>query len=288
VVSAAPSPGEAAELLAFADALADAARGVIMPYFRSALAIENKAAGGYDPVTEADKGAELVMRRLIEDRYPRHGILGEEHGDRKAESAFTWVLDPIDGTRSFVAGLPVWGTLIGLLHDGEPLLGIIDQGFTGERFRGFPGGASLVDRTGSRALAARDCGRLSDAVIATTDAAIFDGAEGPAYEAIRRQARLARYGCDCYAYAMVALGTIDLVVETALAPWDVAALIPVVTGAGGSITDWDGAPISRGGWLSTRGTRTQLLATGSRAVHEEALACLQPAATPPTAAPKTA
>lgn len=280
-MSTSVSKDEAAELLAFADSLADAARGVIMPYFRSALSIENKAERGYDPVTEADKGAELVMRRLIEDRFPSHGILGEEHGDREADSPFTWVLDPIDGTRSFVAGLPVWGTLIGLLHDGEPLIGIIDQGFTGERFRGSPGHADLVDRDGTRRLLARGCERLGDAVIATTDAAIFAGAESPAYESIRELARLARYGCDCYAYAMVALGTIDLVVETALAPWDVAALIPVVEGAGGNVSDWAGDPISSGGWLTTRGTRTQLLATGARAVHDDALRLLRAAARKP-------
>ncbi|MBL8742363.1 MAG: histidinol-phosphatase [Myxococcales bacterium] len=275
-----PSPDETAELLAFADVLADEARGVIMPYFRSALAIENKAKGGYDPVTEADKGAELAMRRLIEERFPTHGILGEEHGDRKAQGPFTWVLDPIDGTRSFVAGLPVWGTLIGLLHEGEPLIGVIDQGFTGERFRGFPGGASLTDRAGTRAVTARSCERIADAVIATTDAALFSGPESPAYESIRREARLARYGCDCYAYAMVALGTIDLVVETALAPWDVAALVPVVAGAGGHVSDWAGLPLSHEGWLTTRGTRTQLLATGAGAVHTEALARLRPAVLP--------
>jgi len=273
----APSKSELDELLAFADQLADAARGVILPRFRSTLTIDNKAQRGFDPVTDADRDAETVMRHMIEERFPSHGIVGEEFGDKRAASGFTWVLDPIDGTRAFVAGLPVWGTLIGLLHDGVPLVGVIDQGHIGERFRGWPGAADLVDRRGSRPLRARACARLSDAVIATTDSALFTGKEAPAYEAVRSAAKFARYGCDCYAYAMVALGTIDVVVETDLAPWDVAALIPVVAGAGGRVSDWKGAPISDDGWLLTRGTRTQLLACGDSVVGDEALGLLSDA-----------
>src|SRR5262249_55959095 len=158
-----------------------------------------------------DREAERSIRSMIEARFPDHGIIGEEFGEKPSLSGFTWILDPIDGTRAFIAGLPLWGVLVALAHQGRPLIGLIDQPYLGERFRGWPGGAELVTRDGRRALRTRPCGRLSDAIIATTDAKLFSGPEAAAFEEVRATAKLARYGCDCYAYAMVALGTIDLV-----------------------------------------------------------------------------
>ncbi len=259
-----------AELLSFADTLADAARAAILPYFRAQVAVENKSTSAFDPVTPADRAAEAAMRALIEERYPSHGILGEEDAPRAVESGLCWVLDPIDGTRAFVAGLPLWGTLIALVEDGEPVLGIIDQGFSGERFRGYPGGADLCDTRGRRPLSVRACERLADAVLSTTDPRLFQGSEADAFTQLSAEARITRFGCDCYAYAMVALGSIDLVVESGLAPWDVAALIPVVEGAGGSVRNFRGERLS-GAWLRDKQARVQVVAAGDARVRDTAL-----------------
>jgi histidinol phosphatase-like enzyme (inositol monophosphatase family) len=272
-------PAQTAELLAFADTLADAARGVILPHFRSdALQSRNKKVGVFDPVTEADKGAEAAMRALIAQTYPEHGVIGEEEGETKSRSGFTWYLDPIDGTRAFLAGLPVWGTLIGLAHEGRPLIGVIDQGFTGERFRGWPGGADFVQGPVRRPLKARACAALTDAIISTTDPNLFTGAQAGGFEQLRQTAKITRFGCDCYAYAMVAMGGIDLVAENRLAPWDIAAIIPVIEGAGGLITNWRGDPIWQGEWFSSPQGRSDALAAGDARVHGEALTPLKRAA----------
>src|SRR5262245_34961457 len=267
------------DLLAFADALGDVARSATLPHFRNAPAVEGKAGkkAGFDPVTVADREAERSIRSMIEGRFPEHGILGEEFGEKPSRSGFTWILDPIDGTRSFIAGLPLWGVLIALAHKGRPLIGLIDQPYLGERFRGWPGGAELVTRQTRRPLRARTCRRLSDAIVATTDAKLFSGAETTAFEQVRATAKLARYGCDCYAYAMIALGTIDLVLETGLAPWDVAALVPVIAGAGGHVGDWRGDPIPDD-WFLRADARMQVAACGDVRVRDEALAVLRTAA----------
>src|SRR5581483_55929 len=199
---------------AFLLELNHASAEVILPLFRAEHGMQNKASGGdYDPVTLADKGAEAAIRRLIAQHHPDHGVIGEEYGEDRPDAEFVWLLDPIDGTRAFVAGLPVWTTLIGLRFQGRPLLGSIGQPFLDEIFIGRPGGSRLVARGSTRPLKARACPRLSEAIIATTDPALFGEAEAEAWARARKAARLARLGCDAYAYAMVALGTCDLIVE---------------------------------------------------------------------------
>jgi histidinol phosphatase-like enzyme (inositol monophosphatase family) len=274
-----PSSDQIAELLAFTDELADAARAVILPLFRANIAAENKLRSGFDPVTEADKGAERAIRALIEKRYPRHGILGEEYGLKPPQDGFTWVLDPVDGTRQFIAGLPLWGTLIGLTYEGATLIGAIDQAYIGERFRGWPGGADFKRDGGARMpIKTRACVSLREAILSTTDHNIFTGAEAGGFEHLRATAKLTRFGGDCYAYAMVAMGNMDLVAESGLAPWDVAALIPVIEGAGGLVSDWRGDAIGGGDWFVTPSGRTQILAVGDARVRDEALVSLKRAA----------
>jgi histidinol phosphatase-like enzyme (inositol monophosphatase family) len=265
-----------ARFLAFADTLADAARAAILPHFRANAPAEAKQGSkhGFDPVTVADRDAEHSIRRLIDANFPEHGIVGEEFGEKASRSAFTWIVDPIDGTRAFLAGLPLWGVLIALAYEGKPIIGVIDQPYIGERFRGWPGGASLVARNGERPLRTRTCERLTEAVIATTDPKLFEPAEAAAFEQVRAAAKITRYGCDCYAYAMIALGSVDLVIESGLAPWDVAALVPVVEGAGGRVTDWRGAPIPNEWFVGATG-RAQVAACGDARVCDEALIALR-------------
>ena len=271
------------EFRAFADELADAARGAILPLFRSDYVIEAKAGKrpGFDPVTEADRAAEIMLRGRIEARYPDHGIIGEEYEDRPARGPYTWILDPIDGTRAFIAGLPLWGVLIALAHEGRPVLGVIDQPYLAERFSGWATpderGAQLATRDGVRALQVRACAALTDATLATTDGALFSGAEAGAFAQVRAAAKLTRLGCDCYAYAMLALGAIDVVIESGLAPWDVAALMPIVEGAGGAIADWRGAALAPN-WFLDRHARAQIIACGDGRVRDEALIALKRAA----------
>ncbi len=249
-----------------------ASAAVILPLFRGEHGIENKSkTRHYDPVTLADRGAEEEIRRLIGERYPEHGVIGEEMGEDRPDAEFVWVLDPVDGTRAFVAGLPVWTTLIGLRYQGRPIAGSIGQPYLGEVFVGGPGGSRLVSGAGERPLKVRTGRPLTDAVIATTDPeACFNTAELGAWRQLRAASRLARLGCDAYAYAMVALGTLDLVVEAGLKSWDVEAAIPVIEGAGGVVTDWTGAPIGRHGG--------QMAIAGDRSVLDEALVTLKRAA----------
>jgi histidinol phosphatase-like enzyme (inositol monophosphatase family) len=272
----APSPSRLdADRLAALDAflieLNTASAGVILPLFRADHGLENKAgAGGFDPVTKADKNAEEAIRRLISERYPDHGVIGEEHGEDRPDAEFVWVLDPIDGTRAFIAGLPLWTTLIGLRFQGEPVLGSIGQPFIGEVFIGHAGGSRVVTGTGERTLCVRPCPNLSDAVIATTDPAIFRGDDVEAWRRLHGSVRLARLGCDAYAYAMVAAGTMDMVVEARLQAWDIESAIPLLAGAGGMVTDWAGRPVGRNGG--------QVAIAGDQACLEQALEALKPAA----------
>ena len=255
-----------AELEEFAGRLADAASDSIMPHFRAALSVESKGSAGFDPVTIADRNAEGAMRRLINQAYPEHGIVGEEHGNEHPDADFVWVLDPIDGTRSFITGLPVWGTLIGLLHKGTPLFGMMAQAFTRERYWG-DGQRAWYRGSGGEAspLRTRACATLADAALFTTTPALFKGAERAAYDGVEAAVRLARYGTDCYAYCMVAAGHADLVIEAGLKPYDIVALIPIITGAGGQVTTWDGGSAASGG---------RILASGDRRVHEAVLELL--------------
>src|SRR5687767_6465791 len=217
-----PSPALLGELDAFLIELNDAAAGAILPLFRGDHGLTNKFERGFDPVTEADKGAERAIRALISERYPEHGVIGEEYGEDRPDAEWVWVLDPVDGTRAFIAGLPLWCTLIGLRHEGRPVLGSIGQPHLDEIYIGHAGGSRLEVRGESRPLKVRPCPRLTDAIIATTDPeGCFTGAELGAWTQVRAGARLARLGCDAYAYAMVAAGTMDLVVEAGLQAWDI-------------------------------------------------------------------
>ena len=264
-------PDRLAALDAFLIDLNRASADVILPLFRAEHGMQNKAGpGDYDPVTEADKGAERAIRQLITQHFPEHGVIGEEYGEDRPDAEFVWVLDPIDGTRAFVAGLPVWTTLIGLRFQGEPVLGSIGQPFIGELFIGHAGGSRLISLGGERALRVRPCPDLSTAVIATTDPAIFAGAERDAWRQLRQGVRLARLGCNAYAYAMVAMGTLDMVVETRLKSWDIESAVPLIAGAGGVITDWTGATLGRDGG--------QVAIAGDIACLEQALPALRPAA----------
>lgn len=252
-------------LLAFADTLADAARAAILPYFRAPHRVDNKRTDIFDPVTDADRASETAMRALIEREFPDHAILGEEFGGTLTASGYQWILDPIDGTRAFVAGLPTWGVLIGLYHDGEPLIGVMDQPYLDERYRGFPGGATSTIRGETRPLKTSACATLSDAILSTTDAELFRGAEVAAFARARDGAKVLRYGFDCYAYCMVASGFMDCVIESGLKPFDIAALIPILAGAGGGVCAWDGGSAAQGG---------RVLAYGDPRVRDEALALL--------------
>lgn len=250
-------------LLAFADTLADAAREAILPHFRAKHDITNKArAGLFDPVTQADQAAERAMRTLIERRFPDHGVLGEEYGARDGKSGYQWILDPIDGTRAFIAGLPTWGVLIGLYYEGRPLIGVMDQPYLDERYRGWMEAANVTARGASWALKTRSCDALADAIFSTTDPHLFQPDELNAFDRVRGETKLIRYGYDCYAYSMIAAGNIDGVIESGLKAFDIAALIPIVTGAGGGVCSWDGGDASQGG---------RVLAFGCERIRDAAL-----------------
>ncbi len=261
-----------ADLDAFLLDLNRASAAVILPLFRADNGLQDKGEpGAYDPVTAADKGAEAAIRQLVTERYPDHGVIGEEYGEDRPEAEFVWVLDPIDGTRAFIAGLPVWTTLIGLRFEGAPMLGSIGQPYLDEIFIGHASGSRLVIGGSSRTLAVRRSVTLSEALIATTDpSACFRGPEREAWRQLRLKTRLARLGCDAYAYAMVAAGLIDLVVEAGLQAWDIEAAIPVIAGAGGLVTNWRGEPVGKAGG--------QVAIAGDHCLLNEALTILTPAA----------
>ncbi|WP_312412469.1 histidinol-phosphatase [Shinella sp.] len=251
---------------AFFDLLAEAAKKETLPRFRVGADVVNKEAGGFDPVTEGDRAAETAIRALIEQHFPEHGILGEEHGSVGLDREYVWVIDPIDGTRAFISGVPVWGTLIGLYRNGDAVMGMVDQPFTGERYFADGKAAHYAGPDGSKTLATRSCPSLADAIMFTTSPHLFTGGGRDRFEAVQDKVRLFRYGVDCYAYALLAAGHVDLVVECGLKPYDVGGLIPVIEQAGGIITAWDGGPAERGG---------EIIAAGSRAVYDEAIALLQ-------------
>ena len=250
----------------FALELQAAAGEAILPLFRVENGLEDKGPaknGEFDPVTLADRGGEAAIRRLIAERYPDHGVIGEEYGEDRPDAEHVWVLDPVDGTRAFICGLPVWTTLIALRHRGRPVVGAIGQSYIGEVFLGSRRGASLVRGSDLFPLRVRPCPSLAEALIATTDQNIFKGQDAERWARVRSGARLARYGCDAYAYAMVAMGSMDAVVETGLKAWDIEAAIPVIEGAGGFITHWNGESIGpRGG---------NMLIAGDERVRDKAI-----------------
>ena len=253
--------------LDIANLLADAARAAILPFFRHPeLGADNKAAGGYDPVTEADHAAEKAMRAILAEHRPDDGILGEEFGTKPGSSGRTWVLDPIDGTRGFLSGTPTWGVLIALSEADGPKLGIIDQPYTGERFTGAPGLAVLDGPRGREALSTRATGALDQAILFTTFPEIGTPEERAGFQAVADQVQLTRYGMDCYAYALIAAGQIDLVIEAGLNPYDIHAPIAVIEAAGGIVTDWQGGSAKDGG---------RVLAAANAEVHAAALEILR-------------
>jgi histidinol-phosphatase len=225
----------APEFIALAHALADAAGAVARRYFRTRVAIDDKPDA--TPVTIADREAEAVMRALIARRFPAHGIIGEEEGRERADAEYVWVLDPIDGTKNFISGMPLFGTLVALAHCGRPVLGVIDQPVLRERWLGLAGALTTLN---GAPVHTRPCASLAAATLYATSPDMFQGADEARFRRLKNEVKLARYSADCYAYAQFASGFVDLVVEQDLKPYDFAALVPVVEGAGGVLVDWDG------------------------------------------------
>ncbi|MBI4968135.1 MAG: histidinol-phosphatase [Rhodospirillales bacterium] len=249
--------------MALAQRLADAAGTVIRRYFRQPIAVDDKA--DQSPVTIADREAEQAMRELIVQAYPDHGIFGEEHGVTQGRSGLVWVLDPIDGTRAFITGKPSFGTLIGLWEGERPILGIIDQAILNERWLGVAGRPTTLN---GKPVRCRPCDAVSKAALYATAPEMFAGDTAPAFERLRQAVKLPRFGADCYAYALLASGFVDLVAEASLKPYDYAALVPVIEGAGGVTSDWQGRPLT----LKSNGT---VLAAGDARAHAQALALLR-------------
>ncbi|WP_425098906.1 histidinol-phosphatase [Tropicibacter sp. S64] len=256
----------ARELVETAHALADAAGMEILPHFRiPGLTSENKLEGGFDPVTVADRAAEEAMRAVLSERRPMDAILGEEFGFSDGASGLTWVLDPIDGTRGFISGTPTWGVLIAVSDAHGPVLGVIDQPYTGERFTGGLGQAVWTGPRGTGPLRARQTQAIEDAILFTTFPEVGTAEDAAAFRRVSARAKLTRYGMDCYAYALLAAGQIDLVIEAGLNAYDIQAPIAVIEAAGGLVTDWQGGPAHGGG---------RALAAANPAVHAAALELL--------------
>ncbi len=253
--------------LEIAEKMADAARAAILPFFRQTnLETSNKLQSGYDPVTVADREAEQAMRAVLAEFRPDDGVLGEEFGASKGASGRTWVLDPIDGTRGFVSGTPTWGVLIALGQGKGPMLGVIDQPYIGERFIGSPDGAFMTGPLGRATLETRALRGLDQAILFTTFPEVGTEAEARAFQAVADKVKLTRYGMDCYAYALLAAGQVDLVIEAGLNAYDIQAPIAVIEAAGGIVTDWQGGPAYDGG---------RALAAANPEIHAAALEILR-------------
>jgi len=240
--------------------LADAAREVVMRYFRQPLGIIDKA--DESPVTIADREAETRMREIIARAFPDHGVVGEEHGSERVDAEYVWVLDPVDGTKAFLSGVPLFGTLIALTRRGKPILGIIDQPMTRERWVGAAGRPTTLN---GATVSAAPRGALSDAVLWSTSPHMFDSveAERTGYSRLRESVKFVHYGGECYQYAMLASGQIDLVVEADMAVYDYCAHVAIIEGAGGVITDWNGRPLDLG-------SGDKVLAAASPELHDAA------------------
>jgi histidinol phosphatase-like enzyme (inositol monophosphatase family) len=249
--------------------LAKAAAAETLPRFRAGGGIDDKGVKGgiatFDPVTEADRAAETAIRTLIARHYPDHGILGEEHGSIGLDREHVWVIDPIDGTRAFITGIPVWGTLVGLTEKGRAIAGMMAQPFTGELFHAVNGKSwRTVDGTDIENRVS-DVTGLAEATLFTTTPHLFKGIMRERYDAVEAQVKLFRYGCDCYAYCMLAAGFVDLVIETALQPYDIVALVPIIEAAGGMVTGWDGSRPEKGG---------NIIAAATPELHRAAMAIM--------------
>jgi myo-inositol-1(or 4)-monophosphatase len=256
----------AVDFAQFVDELATASGNAILPFFRTSLGVENKAARGFDPVTAADRAAEVALRTMIRRSFPEHGIIGEEFPNERTEAEYVWVLDPIDGTKSFIAGMPAWGSLIALTRSGKAVYGMMHQPFIRERFTGDGRSARYRGPAGDRSLHVRPCERVEDAVMFTTSPLLMQGSDRERFNDVEKVVKLSRYGGDCYAYCMLAAGQVDLVIETGLNAYDIVALIPIITGAGGFVTNWEGGPADAGG---------RIVAAGDARVHAGALKILQ-------------
>jgi inositol-phosphate phosphatase/L-galactose 1-phosphate phosphatase/histidinol-phosphatase len=248
--------------IALANQMADRAAAIILSYFRQKLTVEDKQDAS--PVTIADRESEEAMRRLIAQHAPDHGILGEEFGPERTDAEWVWVLDPIDGTKAFITGKPSFGTLIALLHEGVPVLGIIDQPVLRERWLGLSGRPSQLNGT---AIACRPCPDIAQAALYATTPDMFRGADAARFERVRSAVKLVRFGADCYAAGLLALGFVDLMVEASLKPYDYMALVPVIEGAGGVVTDWQGGQLGLG-------SDGRIVAAGDRRAQRAALALL--------------
>ncbi|MFM2422212.1 MAG: histidinol-phosphatase [Pseudomonadota bacterium] len=258
--------GDQERWLALVHQLADAAALKTLKHFRKPHAVSNKAEGGFDPVTEADVAAEKAMRAILKKSAPTHGVAGEELADTEGDGQHTWVLDPIDGTRAFMAGLPMWGTLIGLVEAGRPIVGMMDQPFTGERFYGSAAGAFLAHGGKRTRLKTRSTTALNEATLMATTPDMFSAkGEKAAFGRLEEAVRLRRFGGDCYAYCMLAAGHVDLVVESGLKAVDIVPLIPIIEAAGGIVTSWDGASPMAGG---------RVIAAANTTIHSKAMAVL--------------
>ncbi|GHA62460.1 histidinol-phosphatase [Amylibacter ulvae] len=254
------------ELMTVAHELADAARPIALHFFRkSAQGLENKLSDGFDPVTLADREIEQAMRDILTVQRPDDGILGEEFPDIPSQSGLTWVLDPIDGTRGFISGTPTWGVLIAINDGDAPVFGIVDQPFTGERYCGGFGTALLRHAGREMPLGTRKTTTLSESVIFTTFPEVGSKQEGEAFHAVAKQCKLTRYGMDCYAYALLAAGQVDLVIEAGLNPYDIQGPLAVIAAAGGIVTDWQGGDAQHGG---------RVIAAANATIHSQALEIL--------------
>ena len=256
---------ETIELEDFALELARMAGGIAEAHFRQPITVENKGDAKFDPVTNADRAIERVLRDAIVERYPDHGIVAEEEGERAGRGEYTWFIDPIDGTRAFMTGSPLWGTLIGLTRRREPLFGLLAQPVLEEVFFGGPSGSWLIKADRRDRLRSRQCTSLASAVLASTHPDMFSGTNAAAFQSLAAQCLFHRFGGDCYNYAMLAAGHIDLVVESQLKPYDIVPLIPILVGAGCVVTDWQGGVPLAGG---------DVVAAATHDLHRAALAVL--------------
>jgi myo-inositol-1(or 4)-monophosphatase len=256
----------AVDFSVFVDELASVSGEAILPFFRTQLTLQDKGvSGSFDPVTEADKAAETILRHRIRRAFPEHGIVGEEFGNENEDAEYVWVLDPIDGTKSFICGMPMWGTLIGLTRNRIPVHGLMHQPFTGESFSSDGQSTRYRGPAGERVLRTSNCKRLDEATIATTSPLLMSESELVQYRQVESRARVSRYGGDCYSYCMLAAGHLDLVIESGLKPYDIVALIPIIQGAGGIITTWTGRDANEGG---------QIIAAATPELHHAALEAL--------------
>ena len=262
------SRSEVSAYAAAAHEFADLAGAAILPHFRRRIRIDNKASDGkFDPVTAADRAAERAISKALATRWPHHGLEGEEYGHRNPDARMRWIIDPIDGTRAFILGMPIWGTLIGLMDGETPIVGLMDQPYTRERFWSGPTASYFRGTDGKeRRIKTRDCEKLADAMLTTTDPDLFTATRDKrGFKAVKERVRSVRYGGDCYTYCLLAAGLVDIVIETGLKPHDVVALIPIIERAGGRITTWEGKPATGGG---------RIVAAGDARMHQEAMSLL--------------